>query len=86
MTDEDGTITAFASTMMIFEEEQKELENIVNPGLDLNLFPEVYDLTFDGVEDLPGSETSEAQSLTYQDFKTDLKDLFEKYNLTQAIL
>ena len=90
MTDEDGTITAFSSTMMIFEEESSTNEDsiVVDPGFDLNLFPEFYDLAFDGVEELPGSEdqTELDRYLTYEDFKIDVRALIEKYNLTAAIM
>ena len=51
MTDEDGTITAFASTMMIFDQEEAplEIEQVIDPGIDINLFPGFYDQAFDGV-------------------------------------
>jgi len=51
MTDEDGTITAFASTMMIFDQEEAplEIEPVIDPGIDINLFPGFYDQAFNGV-------------------------------------
>ena len=57
--------------MMIFEEEKASDDQEIDAGIELNLFPEFYDQTFDGIEELPGSEPVDNFGGSYEEFKAE---------------